>query len=233
MTQKVKVVIPIYNDIESFCKLIYNIKNYLFMYNYDISFTIVDDSPNDNIEKIVAYSGVNSKIRYMRGNNNYGDSLLMGMMRTQDYNKLIIMDIDHPFYLIPDIISLLDVNDIIVGNDINNNNERKVTKWILRKTLGIDIPHPTCGLIGFNRDVLGCGCLTDKTINFYKVLSKRDIVHVEFIYMCIKKELIISSVDFDTSNSEIKHNYNFKRNIIWLNDLAKVILYDRLLNWYQ
>lgn len=237
LNQKIKIVVPVYNDFQAFCKLINNIRNYLFIYNHNIDFVIVDDTPSyflcNEIEYKINESGLDNKIKYMRGSGNYGDSLIKGIMRSGDFDKLITMDIDHPFYLIPDIISLLDVSDIVVGNDLNNNDERKVTKWLLKKTLGIDIPHPTCGLIGFNKDVLGKNCLTDKTIKFHRALSKKDIVHVEFIYMCMKKELMISSIDFDTSNSEIKHNYNLKRNIVWLKDLAVVILFDKLFNWYQ
>lgn len=217
-----------------------NIKNCLFMLNYNIRFIVVDDTPRtprlfmvNGIEDIIEKNKLINVIRYIRGSGNYGKSVLRGMLRCGDYDKLILMDVDHPFYLLSDIISLLDVNDIVIGNDINSNNERKVTKWLLRNLLGITMPHPTCGYMGFNKDVLGNECFTDKTIKFFNALSNRDMVHVEFLYMCMKKNLSVGVADFSTKDTGIKHNYNYMRSLKWLKDLLVTVFMDRIFNWYE
>jgi hypothetical protein len=231
--KRINIVVPIYNDFDAFQRLIDNVKNYLFLFNYDVHFNIVDDTPNYEIENIIEKNKLSSIMKYNRGVNNYGGSVVTGILRSGKWNKLILMDVDHPFYLLPEIISLLDVNDMIIGNDINSNDERKVTKWLLRNLLGINIPHPTCGYMGFNKDILGNECLTDKTIKFFNALSNGDMVHVEFLYMCMKKKLSIGIIDFDTSNTNIKHNYNFVRNLKWLKDLLMTVFMDRVFNWYE
>lgn len=237
MYQKIKIVIPVYNDIKPFIEFIDNVKKYLFIFNHDIEFIIVDDTKSffliNDIENIIIKNRLENRIRYMRGNGNYGSSLKKGMLRTGELTKLIIMDIDHPFMLLPDMINMLDVYDVVVGNDVNGNNERKVTKRLLKTVFGIDLPHPTCGFIGFNNDVIGNCIANEKTISFYLALSKKDMIHVEFIYMCIKKKLNIGILDFNTMDSNIKHNYNMKRNFIWLSDFISMFIYDRVLSWYQ
>lgn len=235
--KKVNIIIPIYKDFNAFQKLMDNIKNYLFMFDYDISFIVVDDTPSlfmiNEIEGMIEKNKLTNIIRYMRGCGNYGKSVLMGMLRGAECDKLILMDVDHPFYLLPDIISLLNVTDVVIGNDINSNDERKVTKWLLKHLLGIDVPHPTCGYMGFNKDVLGYNCITDKTIKFYHALSSRDMVHVEFLYMCVKKNLSVGVADFSTKDTEIRHNYGYMRSLKWLKDLLKTIFMDRIFHWYE
>lgn len=239
--KRVNVIVPIYEDFNAFKKLLDNINNYLFMFNHNIKFMVVDDTPptfnyyirTDVIKEMIETNKLANIVRYIRGSGNYGKSVIRGILRSDEFDKLILMDVDHPFNLLPDIISLLDVNDIVIGNDINSNNERKVTKWLLKNTLGITVPHPTCGYMGFNKDVMGKGCLTDKTIKFHRALSNRDMVHVEFLYMCIKKNLLVGVIDFSTRGVEIKHNYGYMRNLEWLYDLFRTIFYDMVFNWYR
>lgn len=245
--KRINVIVPIKNDFEAFEKLLDNISNYLFMYNHDIKFTIIDDTPKEECKIIggerttidpiferIKKRKLDNTIRYLKGTGTYGGSVKKGILRSGvDCDKLILMDVDHPFYLLPDIISLLDVNDVVIGNDVNINNERKVTKWLLRNTLGINMPHPTCGYMGFNKDVLGYYESTDKTIKFYFALSKRDMVHVELLYMCIKKNLSIGVVDFNTSGVGIKHNYGYMRSLKWLMDLSKTVFMDVVFHWYE
>jgi hypothetical protein len=231
--KRINVVVPIYEDFEAFKKLLDNINRYLFMFNHHIRFIIVDDTPSTLIKEMIQINKLSSVIRYVRGSGNYGRSVLKGMMIDNEYDKLILMDVDHPFCLLPDIISLLDVNDVVIGNDININDERKVTKFLLKYSLGINVPHPTCGYMGFNSDVLGINRVTDKTIKFFYAMSKRDMVHVEFLFMCVKRNLLIGVVDFDTKDTRIKHNYGYMRSLRWLKDLFKTMFMDRLLRWYE
>jgi hypothetical protein len=117
-------------------------------------------------------------------------------------------------------------SDIVVGQDINENNERVVTKFICDKLFNIKLDHPTCGFIAFNRDTLLY------KIPFYRAISKKDIIHLEFIFMGIKNKLIVDTIKFDTKNSEVKHNYNVKRSMLWLLDAFKMKFFDVFSNNY-
>jgi len=233
MMDRVSIVIPVYKDHENVKKLVCNINNNLSVYVRNIIFNIIDDTPDNSIIDIIKDC---PRIFYHKGNGNYGDSLITGIMRggfNSHYNKLIIMDIDHPFNKIFEMINMLDDYDIVIGCDLNENKERIVTKYILKKLFGIDMPHPTCGFMGFTSEVLGYNTINNKTIPFWHTDSKRDIVHVELLYMGIKKKLNIGILDFDTTGSNIRHNYSIHRNLIWLNDVAKMFLWDKIMNWYN
>jgi hypothetical protein len=233
MMDRISIVIPVYKDHEAVKKLIYNINNNFSVYMRNIIFNIVDDTPDNSIKNMIA--GI-PQIFYHRGNGNYGDSLITGIMRggfNDHYNRLIIMDIDHPFNKIFEMIDMLHTHDMVIGNDLNENRERKVTKYILNKLFGINVLHPTCGFMGFTSEVLGYNTMSNKTIHFWYPRSKKDIVHVELLYMCIKKKLNIGMLEFDTINSDVKHNYSIKRNLIWLKDVINMFLWDKVLNWYN
>lgn len=232
MLDRIVIVIPTYKEHKNVKKLMDNIHYHLNTYMRNYSWLIVDDTPDDSIKEMIEHSA----IHYRKGNGNYGTSLIVGMMHSGfngDYNKLIIMDIDHPFDKIPEMVDMLDKYDMVIGNDLNGNKERNVTKNILSFFFDIDVPHPTCGFMGFTSEVIGYKTMTNKTISFFLALSKKDIVHVELLYMGIKKKLNIGILDFDTTNTNIKHNYSMFRYVIWLKDVAKMFLYDRFFGWYQ
>lgn len=232
MVDKVNVIIPTFNEKENLKKLIRNVSKYVWIHSYNIRFRIIDDTKTLILKKMVQ----GTKIQYMKGNGNYGDSLITGILRMDGMgdgcNKVIIMDIDHPFNKIPDMIHMLDEYDMVIGNDLNGNNERRVTKFILKVLFGINVPHPTCGFMGFTSEVIGYKALSDKTIRFYSARSKKDVVHVEFLYMGIKNKLKIGVLDFDTSGSDIKHKYSMKRSVLWLYDIIKMAIFD-VVDGYQ
>jgi hypothetical protein len=228
------IIIPTYKEKDNLERLIININRCWWLYNnkYNVNFRIIDDTPDNSLLELIR----ETRITYMKGNGNYGDSLISGMLRADgmgNFNKMIIMDIDHPFDKIPDMIDMLDTYDVVIGNDINENKERYVTKFILKRLFGIDFPHPTCGFMGFNHDIIGYKTITDATLSWFYAKSKRDVVHVEFLYMAIKKKLKIGVLDFNTTHLNIKHNYSIKRSLIWLKDVMNMFLWDRVLNWYN
>lgn len=221
------VIIPLKNDFNSFLDFMNELDGYQFMFT-DTAFLIIDDSNStiflDIDERIIKRKN-DIKMMHLIGMGNYGDSIKQGFrLGKKYYKKIVLMDIDHPLTLIPDMFKMLDYTDMVIGNDKNGNKERLVTKTLISIILGFSLNHPTCGFMGFNSNTL---------IDFEKCISKKDIIHVEFILMYIKKKMNFSTIDFDTSNTDIKHNYNFKRYIVWISDLLMVSYMDIFYNNYE
>ena len=231
----VALVIPIKNEDVALFDFIHNIESLrmdLNRYDADLKVYIVDDT----IEGSKLYQHViNSRkfkeidfITRIRGVGNYGKSIILGFIHAVHDDIVILMDIDHPLDLIPHmVISILHESDMVIGQDVNGNSERVVTKFICDNLFGIKLAHPTCGFMAFRGDALLY------KIPFYDAESKRDIIHLEFILMAMRNNLKISTRNFCTKDSNIKHNYNVKRNMLWLIDAFKMKIYDVIYNKYH
>ncbi len=223
----VKVIVPTLNELDNIkeIKEEFSIERNIAIFNgYDIRFMIVDDTNNDDIKKEISDC---KWIDYIKGEGNYGDSVIKGIIKSCIYkpDKIIMMDADHPYYLLYDMIQLLNIHDVVIGSDYYSNKERYVTKFLCEKLLGIKVSHPTCGFIGFNNYVIDDE-LGSRNIKWWCAKSKYDVIHLEFLKMCVNKNLNIGELSFDGSN--VKHNYNFKRYIKWLFDFCNVLICNML-----
>lgn len=224
----IEIVIPIKNEMNNlydFMSRYRNTVNFIESHIGDVRVSFVDDSDKYEkgfLESILAFQPF--KYRFLGGVGNYGDSLIKGMLRGGEYDKLIIMDIDHPVNRIINVINMLNRYDVVIGYDMNQGLTRKVTNWLCNTILGLNLNHPTCGFIGFNSYVTRL--IDDKNIHFWFASSKRDIVHVEWINASRKKGLKIGEIKFNTLGSGITHDYSIKRSIRWLWDFFLLWLKD-------
>lgn len=219
----VHIIVPIKNEYVALTGFTTEIKNTIRKIDYMITF--VDDT--DDYEKTfnhIMWSKTRYNIRYLRGVGNYGDSIKWAIANADKYDKLILMDIDHPLIMVNKMIDLLDNYDVVIGNDSNNGIARFVTKMLCNHVAGLNLNHPTCGFIGFNSDVLSLGT---KNIWFTLARSKYDIIHVEWMLACRKKNLSIGELGF-ISSSTIKHNYTWKRCLRWLWDFMIMLIRDMM-----
>lgn len=229
--ETVVVIIPTSRDGESFH--LSNIKQWvkendfrLMTNRINLNLLIVDDSVSDAIKNITKGTCF---FRYLRGSNGYADSIMKAILRSGGGDKFIVMDVDHPIKYIETMIEMLNEFDMVIGHELVENKERQVTNWICRNFLGIDYPHPTCGFMAFNSDVLGFK-ITERTIPFHRAKSKYDVMHLEWLYMGIKKNLNIGVMSFKPH--VVSHEYGIRRSLKWLYDIFKLKFYDITLNWY-
>lgn len=202
---KTTIVVPIKNELRNLFDFIDN-KYYWGGH----AVIMVDDSTDDVAKGIIEDV---EEIQYLEGVGNYGDSLIWGMMNGGCYDKLIVMDIDHPVDKLDEMIKKLNTYDVVVGNDTNKGYARYVTGFLCNTILRMNLKHPTCGFIGFNDYVTRKNHW--KNICFYEAHSKRDIVHVEWLKVARMKGLKIGEVDFE---SYAVHDYTLKRCVRWLID---------------
>jgi len=226
--ERIEIVIPIKNEMNNlytFMSRYKNTVNFIESHIGDIRVSFVDDSDKYEegfLESILAFQPF--EYRFLKGVGDYGGSLTWGMLRGGEYDKLIIMDIDHPINRIINMINMLDRYDVVIGYDMNQGITRKVTNWLCNTILGLNLNHPTCGFIGFNSYVTRL--IDERNINFKHASSKRDIVHVEWINAVKTKGLKIGEVKFNTLGTDITHNYSVKRSIRWLWDFFLLWLKD-------
>lgn len=186
----------------------------------DIRITFIDDSSDYTMRLGKSlFVGEKYNHRFLKGCGNYGDSIIKGLLRAGEYDKIIVMDIDHPVSLLYNMITLLDKHDVVIGNDTNKSYSRDVTKWLCNNILGLNLNHPTCGFIGFNSY---CTRLVDdRNIKMWRAISKRDIVHVEWMKEARNRKLNIGELDF---YSDAEHNYSICRCIRWLYDFTITVI---------
>ena len=226
----VHIVIPIKNELENLHKFSkkYGVWWYFISKRIgDIKITFMDDSSiyYMMLGKNVFYNA-KYNIRFSRGCGNYGDSLVKGILCAGKYDKLIVMDIDHPITLIDTMIMMLEKYDIVIGNDSNKNNARSVTNWLCNNILGLNLKHPTCGFIGFNSYCIKP--VDYRNIRPHKARSKRDIIHVEWMKEARNKKLSVGELDFYSS---AEHNYTVSRCIRWLYDFSLTV-FRNMINLY-
>jgi len=203
--------------------------------NHSVRIVIVDDTPTREIERI---ADKYKWIKYMRGNDNYGDSVRKGLLMSGAWidgrlitpDKIIMMDADHPAEYCIEMLNMLDSYDMVVGYDTEKQKaiERRVTRWLCNNILGVNLKHPTCGFIGFTGEVLGFKS-TEKTIGCMNTNSKYDMMHVEMIVKGRNKKLDIGEIPFYPIVGT-KHNYNMSRNKQWLIDFLKLTI--RSMFWF-
>lgn len=234
-TKTVALVIPIKNEDTALSDFISNIESLrIGLHRYDVNLKVymIDDTVEGSpLYRCIINSRKFRDMKFIiriRGVGNYGQSIIMGFIHAVHDDIVILMDIDHPLDLIPHmVVKIIYESDMVIGQDVNGNSERVVTKFICDKLFGIKLAHPTCGFIAFRGDALLY------KIPFYDAESKRDIIHLEFILMAMRNNLKIDTQDFCTKDSGIKHNYNMKRNMLWLIDAFKMKIYDAVYNKYH
>jgi len=225
----ISIVIPTLNDSSD----LFTLLNSNIMFNIDtglidreMQFVVVDDTKDDSVEEVCNSFNDYAKIfypliyvKYLRGCNNYGDSLIKGMMRTGKTDVVIIMDADHPVSYLPCILTMLSKYDVVIGIEKESNKERKVTKWLLNTFLGLNYEHPTCGYMGFNNYVLGHK-INERMISFWRAKSKHDYVHVEFLLMAHRNKRIEIG-EFKFGEHKGGTEYSTKRKLVWLKDFLR------------
>ena len=220
----VAIVIPTYNEEENLKKLFNDYYKFflaLLGEKYLIQFVIIDDSSDKGKSAKLArkHNAFVLNENYRLG---YGASLRKGLwfaLNTLKSDLIIEMDADHPIKYIPDILKVLKKYDIAIGWEQNEwELSRKVTKWICDKILKLGLDHPTCGYIGFRREVL-------EGIPFSKMKSGHDVAHLEFMYWALKKGYSSCSFPFFTAEHE---PYAWGRRIHWLWDFFWMIFYGNI-----
>src|SRR5690606_3425972 len=167
-TEKISVVIPVYNEEENAGLLIDRIENSLKEKDFEI--VLVDDGSTDRTRQVVKNLN-NSNVVLIELKKNYGQSLALAAgidFATGDY----IVTMDGDLQNDPDDI-LMMLNkaktedwDVVTGirqkrqDNLVRTFPSKIANWIIRKTTKLNIQDHGCALKVFNRE-------TAKDLNLY------------------------------------------------------------------
>ncbi len=167
-SEKLSIVIPVYNEEESIALLVARLEDALYSIDYEVIF--VDDGSTDNTRREVKRLN-NPKVILVELKKNYGQSLALASgidYASGDY--IITMDGDlqnDP----DDILMMLNKAktedwDVVTGIRQKRQDNRvrtfpsKIANWIIRKSTKLDIKDHGCALKVFNKE-------TAKELNLY------------------------------------------------------------------
>ena len=106
-----RVIIPTYNEVENIPELVRAIR----AVDPTIEILVVDDNSPDNTAQIAGELGCHVLVR--KANKGLSASVVDGIMESLDCDSLVVMDADlqHPPEALPEMFSLLEQCDIVVG----------------------------------------------------------------------------------------------------------------------
>jgi len=168
VSEKLSVVVPVYNEEENVALLINRIESALVGKNFEI--ILVDDGSTDKTRQEIKKLN-NSNVALIELKKNYGQSLALAAgidYATGDY----IITMDGDLQNDPDDILMMynkarsEDWDVVTGirqkrkDNLVRTFPSKIANWIIRKTTKLDIQDHGCALKVFNRE-------TAKDLNLY------------------------------------------------------------------
>lgn len=168
VSEKLSVVVPVYNEEENVALLVNRIESALVGKNFEI--ILVDDGSSDKTRQEIKKLN-NSNVALIELKKNYGQSLALAAgidYATGDY----IITMDGDLQNDPDDILMMynkarsEDWDVVTGirqkrkDNLVRTFPSKIANWIIRKTTKLDIQDHGCALKVFNRE-------TAKDLNLY------------------------------------------------------------------
>lgn len=218
------VVVPILNEHDNAVRLMDSYlqeRIKLFDYSNTQTYMVFVDDTKYNYKRTRLHTQGFSFTKYIRGDNSYGGSVIKGLKYALSYtnpDKIMIMDVDHPEKTIKEMIWMLDLFDAVIGYDTVSNKERKVTKFLCKHMLGLNLIHPTCGFVGFNSGVLN-------KIEFWNIKYEKDLFHVEMMKRVLDNNMKIGQIPFNSKHT--KHDYCLSRYLKWIYDFLNIVYTDK------
>lgn len=132
------IIIPAFNEEGSIEETLRKVQSTL--QGHQIEIIVIDDGSTDQTVNIVTKNFDSEKVRILshKENMGYGASLKHGLKEAL-FNKIIITDADgtYPIESIPELISLLETSDMVVGSrngsKVSDRLFRKIGRGIVRK----------------------------------------------------------------------------------------------------
>ncbi len=157
--KSVSIIIPAYNEEDSIAEVLEQIDQVMESSENDYEIIVVDDGSTDDTTEVL--KNLTVKVIRHPHNKGYGASLKTGI-RNAAGDIIVITDADgtYPPEEIPNIISLMDQNDMVVGARTGGNVKipliRRPAKWFLAKLANYlsdtTIPDLNSGLRAFRKD---------------------------------------------------------------------------------
>ena len=173
--KKVDILLPCYNEEKTIKECINRIKRVMDAEKYDYTIVICDNNSTDNSVKIAKSQKVKVLIEKEKG---YGATLLNGINKSRaDYIVMLDSDLSYNEKHIPKLLSLLEENDMVIGNRFKGTIEKKAMpiahfygSRFLTEYANLLFRVPShdyhCGLRAFKRDkILECN-LSSKGFEF-------------------------------------------------------------------
>lgn len=155
----VSIVIPAYNEEESIAEVLEQIARVMNSGDIEYEIIVVDDGSTDNTAEVL--KELNVKVVRHTYNKGYGASLKTGIRKAAG-DIIVITDADgtYPPEEIPNILSLMNENDMVVGARTGGKVKipliRRPAKWFLSKLANYlsetTIPDLNSGLRAFRKD---------------------------------------------------------------------------------
>ncbi len=140
--QRVSVILPVRNEEENLETLMLRINRTMRSSAYDYEVIAIDDYSQDGSLVLLKKLSQEYPIRVYQkeGPIGKGSSILEGIIKS-DRCLLVILDADlaYPPEVIPELLSKLDKNDVVVGERIYINGERRIKKllaYVFRRFFG-------------------------------------------------------------------------------------------------
>lgn len=156
----VSIIIPAYNEEDGVGHVVAELRELFRQHNLDGEVLVVDDGSTDQTGRIAALAG--ARVLRHRSNRGYGAALKTGIAAAS-HDSIVITDADgtYPAEYIPELVALLERNDMVVGARIGRNVKiplsRRPAKWVLNRLANYmtnaRIPDLNSGLRAFRRDV--------------------------------------------------------------------------------
>lgn len=188
----VSVVIPAFNEEEGIVGVIRQIQSL----PGPIEMIVVDDGSRDRTAERAIAAG--ARVIRHAGNRGYGASLKTGILVSRG-DRIVITDADgtYPNERIPELVSLLDENDMVVaartGANVAIPVVRRPAKWVLNRLANYlsesKIPDLNSGLRAFRREsllpflgILPSGFSFTTTITLAMHVNDRAVVYLPIDY---------------------------------------------------
>lgn len=160
ITECVSVIIPAFNEEESICESVKNVRSVLSKAGIEHEIIVVDDGSTDNTCNLAKTTG--AKVIRHKKNTGYGASLKTGMSVAKN-DMIVITDADgtYPSKYLPELIGKMKEADMVVGARTGQNVRiplvRKPAKWVLgclaNYVTGENIKDLNSGLRVFRREI--------------------------------------------------------------------------------
>lgn len=159
----------------------------------------------------------------------YGKSLIEGLELawfTFDCDLVVEMDVDHPVDAALGMARKLQRSkfDLAVGVDNSQSWKlaRKGANALAKKLLGLEVTHPTCGLVAFKQETL-------MNLPLHRAKCNGDGVHIELLHLADRLHMGVMDYPFEGHGGE--RWYGLRRMWSWWWCFMRVIRWKYLWGW--